>query len=447
MRKVLSIAIMACAVLLASQAVAQEEDYRGPLKVRIKYLGGFDARLSGEPLGWVDQILIDEENEEVYLLEKGKKRVVVTTKDGVYVYHFRYTLAGIEHMCCFSLDVKNGDIYVAEPRRVVVLNYRGDFKKEIPLDEVPERESMEIQSIYVDEEGRLYIGDSTNRRVIILDTGGRVLKILDEKFTRAHNFKGLSVRAGELVFLDSGLAKVHRLTLDGRVHKIFGRLSSLLGGFSLPVTLSVDWDRRRIVVVDTNRMMVVVFDMNGNPLFEFGGPRVFRWPRAVAVSREGNIYVADMSGVIRRFAIIEPEEEPPTPPEPTPPQRPEPGKPTVEDVERMVKEEEKLLPVYFAFDSAELSPEMKEILKKDVEYLKKYPATKIKIRGYADERGTEEYNLVLSEKRARAVYEYFVEHGIEPERLEIVPLGEIDVEEDTEEAMAKARRVDFLVIK
>ncbi len=440
--------VMAGLFFLKDTAMGQE-DYRGPLKVRIKYLGGFDARLSGDPLGWVDDIVIDEDNEEVYLLDRSKKRIVVTTKDGIYLYHFRYTLSKVNQACCFSLDRRSGDIFVAEPKRIVVLNYRGEYKREIPLDNIPEKEKLEIQAIYIADDGNIYIGDSRTGRIIVLDTNGKVIKVLDKKITRASNFKGLRVKEGELVFLDSGRAKVHRLTLDGRIHRMFGRLSSLLGGFSLPATLRVDWERRRIIVVDTNRMMVIAFDMNGNPLFEFGGPRVFRWPRAVAVSREGNIYVADMSGTIRMFEIIEVKEEAPPPRQPaaSPEPQVEEKEPTVKDVEKMVKEEERLLPVYFAFDSAELTPDMKKVLDRDAEYLKKEPATRIKIRGYADERGTEEYNLKLSEKRARAVYEYLVEKGIEPERLEIVPLGMIRVKEKTEEAMAKARRVDFLVIK
>ncbi len=441
------------AMLFLSGGVAQcQEDYRGPLKVRLKYLGGFDAKLSGAPLGWVDQMVIDEENEELYLLDRSRKRIVVTTKDGIYLYHFRYTLAGVGQVCCFSLDTRSGDIYIAEPGRIVVLNYRGEYKKEVPLDDIPEREVLEIQSIHVADDGNIYIGDSRRGRIVALDSAGKVVRILDRKTTMASNFKGLTVKGDEVVFLDSGRARVHRLTMDGRVHRIFGRLSSLLGGFSLPVTLRVDWDRRRIIVVDTNRMMVIAFDMNGNPLYEFGGPRVFRWPRSLAVSREGNIYVADMSGVIRMFEVVEVKEESP-PPEParvTPPPEPEAEKkkePTLEDVEEMVKEEERLLPVYFAFDSAELTPHMKSILDRDAEYLGKNPASRIKIRGYTDEIGSEEYNLRLSEKRAKAVYDYLVEKGIEPERLEIVPMGVVRTEEKTEEAMARARRVDFLVVK
>ncbi len=453
MRFVATIVAVVAMLFLSGGVAHGQEDYRGPLKVRLKYLGGFDAKLSGDPLGWVDQMVIDEENEEVYLLDRAKKRIVVTTKDGVYLYHFRYTLAGVEQVCCFSLDTRSGDIYIAEPGRIVVLDYRGEYKKEVPLDNIPEREVLEIQSIYVADDGNIYMGDSRGGRIVALEPAGKVVRILDRKTTRASNFKGLTVKGEEVVFLDSGRAKVHRLTMDGRVHKIFGRLSSLLGGFSLPTTLRVDWDRRRIIVVDTNRMMVIAFDMNGNPLYEFGGPRVFRWPRSIEVSREGNIYVADMSGVIRMFEVVEVKEEPPPPPKPArpvPPPEPEAEKkkePTIEDVEEMVKEEERLLPVYFAFDSAELTPDMKSILDRDAEYLRKDTAARIRIRGYTDERGSEEYNYRLSEKRARAVYDYLVEKGIEPERLEIVPMGVVRTEEKTEEAMAKARRVDFLVVK
>ena len=72
----------------------------------------------------------------------------------------------------------------------------------------------------------------------------------------------------------------------------------------------------------------------------------------------------------------------------------------------------------------------------------------IEIAGHTDQRGDAEYNRMLSEERAKAVREYLVEHGnIRPARLDARGYGatELLVEEDTDEAHAQNRRVEFRI--
>ena len=59
-----------------------------------------------------------------------------------------------------------------------------------------------------------------------------------------------------------------------------------------------------------------------------------------------------------------------------------------------------LKPVFFAYDSIVLTDEARGILQKNVEYLKRRPSTKVMVEGHADSRGTNEYNLALTERRA-----------------------------------------------
>lgn len=105
--------------------------------------------------------------------------------------------------------------------------------------------------------------------------------------------------------------------------------------------------------------------------------------------------------------------------------------------------------IYFAFDSYELSEEAKDILKKKAEILLKYPEIKMVIEGHCDERGTDEYNLALGERRAKAAYDYLILLGVEADRLSIVSYGEekpVDARHN-EEAWAKNRRDEFRVVK
>ncbi|WP_029893724.1 OmpA family protein [Desulfohalovibrio reitneri] len=105
--------------------------------------------------------------------------------------------------------------------------------------------------------------------------------------------------------------------------------------------------------------------------------------------------------------------------------------------------------INFAFDSFELSDEARDILRAKAEILKEHEDLRLVIEGYCDNRGTEEYNLALGERRARAAYEYLVLLGISPNRMNIVSYGEEDPIDpaNNEVAWAKNRRCEFKVVK
>lgn len=79
--------------------------------------------------------------------------------------------------------------------------------------------------------------------------------------------------------------------------------------------------------------------------------------------------------------------------------------------------------VYFGYDSWTISEEGRQALGRDAEWLKSNPSTMIKVEGHCDERGTAAYNLVLGEKRAKAVRNYLVELGVGANRLSVVSYG------------------------
>jgi len=103
--------------------------------------------------------------------------------------------------------------------------------------------------------------------------------------------------------------------------------------------------------------------------------------------------------------------------------------------------------INFAFDSYELSEESRAILALKASIMRRYDNVRVVIEGHCDERGTEEYNLALGERRARAAYEHLVILGVDPERMSIVSFGEerpIDPAHN-ETAWAKNRRAEFVV--
>lgn len=79
--------------------------------------------------------------------------------------------------------------------------------------------------------------------------------------------------------------------------------------------------------------------------------------------------------------------------------------------------------VFFGYDSWTISEDQRQALNRDAEWMKTNPGTIVKVEGHCDERGTSAYNLVLGEKRAKAVRNYLVELGISANRLSVVSYG------------------------
>lgn len=151
------------------------------------------------------------------------------------------------------------------------------------------------------------------------------------------------------------------------------------------------------------------------------------------------------------------ETKPTTPPSPPPPTAPAPPAPTPErpptedDIFNKATPDDLtksgvLKPVFFAYDSIVLTEEARGILQKNVEYLKKRPSTKVMVEGHADSRGTNEYNLALTERRAAAVRDYVVSLGVTADRVTTVAKGEEQpfCKEETE-ACWQQNRVGFFV--
>lgn len=110
--------------------------------------------------------------------------------------------------------------------------------------------------------------------------------------------------------------------------------------------------------------------------------------------------------------------------------------------------EKALEPVYFDFDSYVLIQPTRDILYRNAEWLLKNRGAKVQIEGHCDERGSDEYNLALGEKRAKSAFNYLVTVGVPAERLSIISYGEEkpgDPGHD-EAAWAKNRRAEFSIV-
>jgi peptidoglycan-associated lipoprotein len=104
-------------------------------------------------------------------------------------------------------------------------------------------------------------------------------------------------------------------------------------------------------------------------------------------------------------------------------------------------------PVYFDFDQAGINAEMRQLVTINANYMKDNLEVVIVIEGNCDERGTNEYNLALGERRAINVKEYMVNLGVDPMRIRTVSYGEersLFIGQN-ESDWSQNRRADFIV--
>ncbi len=112
--------------------------------------------------------------------------------------------------------------------------------------------------------------------------------------------------------------------------------------------------------------------------------------------------------------------------------------------ERDIFENEDIL---FEFDSAKLSDEAQQILRNKAGWLRENPRAQVIIEGHCDERGTNEYNLALGDRRAFSAKSFLVDLGIDESRLTTVSYGEerpLDPR-SVEDAWTKNRRAHFVI--
>ena len=105
--------------------------------------------------------------------------------------------------------------------------------------------------------------------------------------------------------------------------------------------------------------------------------------------------------------------------------------------------------IYFDFDKSNLGPEAQEILKKKAAFLRNTPSFSLLIGGNCDNRGTEEYNLALGERRADSAKQYLIALGIPGDRIKTISYGELRPADpaNNEVAWALNRRDTFKLFK
>ncbi len=166
----------------------------------------------------------------------------------------------------------------------------------------------------------------------------------------------------------------------------------------------------------------------------------------------------------RRKNPVQPEVVPPvtetTAPEPPPtqveppveftPSQPEPVDVISEDIveaDRQAHDRGWIQDAFFGFDATTLDADAQAALTQTAKWLREHPEFRIRLEGHCDERGTEQYNLALGDRRAGTAAAYLETLGIERGRIELVSYGEARPFENgsTEEAWAQNRRAHVVL--
>lgn len=102
-------------------------------------------------------------------------------------------------------------------------------------------------------------------------------------------------------------------------------------------------------------------------------------------------------------------------------------------------------PVYFEYDKSDIRDDQKATLEAKLPLFKANPDMRIRVAGNTDNRGSDEYNLALGQRRAAEVKRYLVARGIAESRIDVVSFGEERpaVAQDNEDAWARNRRDEF----
>jgi peptidoglycan-associated lipoprotein len=177
-----------------------------------------------------------------------------------------------------------------------------------------------------------------------------------------------------------------------------------------------------------------------------------------ACARRPNIPVVAAPAPTQAPAAVTPPPPPPPAPAPAPvapppPPAPAPAPPPTAapapppPAPKEFKPNDAVKPVFFDFDKAVIRPGDAKTLDASAAWLKQNANQLLLIEGHCDERGTNEYNLALGDRRAKAAMNYLVAQGISADRMTIVSYGEERpvCTEHTEACWAKNRRDQFMV--
>src|SRR4030042_3094631 len=276
-----------------------------------------NAQPQGSPVTYIDSITEDEEEgrlpfpsfvfaepftNEIYVISGGK--IIIFTSDLFPIF----TLSkrdGLDSPQGLTVDAE-GNLYLAQgatkenPRhRISVFNACLKWERDIYFEGFENADLFIPYRLAIDKKGNIYVAGSYFPGVLLLNNQGQLLDIIspDEEGKKV-NLNSLTVdQAGRVYLVSETEGHVYVYDENRKFLFKFGEKGGSSGKLSRPMGVGVDNRKGRIYVVDYMRHTISTYDKDGKYLFEFGGLGLgegwFQYPRDIAVDHTGRILIAD----------------------------------------------------------------------------------------------------------------------------------------------------------
>jgi DNA-binding beta-propeller fold protein YncE len=255
------------------------------------------------PVSWAS-VSVDESHDEVYVIPG--QAIKIFNDKGMEVYSFNEAgdLAGVVDV---AVDDEGSMILLSNAKKEIIrCNYRGEPIGKMELKNLPPEFAGFFPNRVFFRKDSFYFASLGSLQVIVTDRAGLVkdsfdvasLLDLTETERKDADIVGFSVdKEGNLLFTMPVMAKIYVLSPDKHVRS-FGQSGSTAGKFGVAGGITADASGKYILVADTLRCVVMVFDRNFKFQTEFGfrgfGPDNLIGPQQLAVDNENRLYVAQL---------------------------------------------------------------------------------------------------------------------------------------------------------
>lgn len=255
------------------------------------------------------KIDVDESQNEIYVVTSTK--VKIFNGDGMEIYGFNEG-GELGMVVDVAVDGKTGDIFVLSSRDgridLIRCNYRGEPVSTVELKNLPPEFSGFAPTRLAVLDGSFYLASTEDMKVVVTDNAGLfkkgydiaslITEDLSEKEKQDVGLTGFSVdKQGNILFTNAVIARAFRLSSDGQMRS-FGIRGSTAGKFGIPGDIVADATGNYLLVADTLRCVVMIFDNDFKFHAEFGlygsMPGNLVGPMHVAVDGKNRLYVSQL---------------------------------------------------------------------------------------------------------------------------------------------------------
>jgi len=257
-------------------------------------------------------VFVDEKHDEVYIIDRGNRRVVIFDINGFYQYQFA-TPAKLGRPSGLVINDRD-EILLAIGGKIACFDFRGRFLEYVKFNGLPDSEKVYPTRLKIDSNNNYYVLDTKQKRVLVFDTDWnfklaiaheslpKVKKMMKGKEQEEPMVKSLSISdicvddEGAIYLVDSMAARVFAFNGNGEYLGSIGKPGSVFDTLSFPNGVAVDI-QGRLLVVDTMGHGILGYDKQGKLLFALGGlgksEGWFYYPRYISTDRNGRIYVVE----------------------------------------------------------------------------------------------------------------------------------------------------------